>query len=422
MTSRERVQAVLAHRIPDRVPLDLGSCSVTGMHVSAVSALRQAMQLSGPEARVKVIDPYQMLGEVEIDLRIALGVDTVALLGRTNKLGFENGGWKPWTTFQGTPVLVPGGFNTEPNADGDLLQYPEGDTTAPPSGHMPKGGWYSDNIVRQPPIDEATLDPEDNVEEFGLVPEADLAHYAAESKRLFEGTDKALVANFGGTGFGDISSVPAPKLKHPKGIRDISEWYMSLLARRDYVYRVFERQCEIALANLERIHAVVGERVSVALITGTDFGTQRGPFLSTEAYLDLFYPFHVIVNEWVHTHTQWKTMIHTDGSILELIPHFIKAGFDVLNPIQWTAMNMDPAMLKREFGKDLVFWGGGVDTQRTLPFGTPEEIREEVKRLIEVLSEEGGYVFTTVHNVQGDTPVENLLALYKAFHEYACYG
>jgi uroporphyrinogen-III decarboxylase len=212
--------------------------------------------------------------------------------------------------------------------------------------------------------------------------------------------------------------VPAPWLKYPKGIRDVEEWYISTVTRRDYVYRVFERQCEIALANLEKLYQVVGDRVSVLFVTGTDFGMQTGPFISRETYRELYMPFHKQVNDWVHQHTPWKTFIHTCGSVMALIPDFIEAGFDILNPVQTSAAEMDPRELKARFGDRIVFWGGGVDT---LPFGTPEEVREQVRERIRIFGRGGGFVFNTIHNVQARVPVENLLALYEAVREYGRY-
>ncbi|MCL5669725.1 MAG: methyltransferase, partial [Acidobacteria bacterium] len=154
MTSRERVHRVLGHKEPDRVPLDLGASAVTGMHVDTVYKLRQALGLDEPRTPVKVTEPYQLLGQIKPDLMEALGIDVVELGKTTTLFGFKNQGWKPWTTFGGTPVLVPEGFNTEPDPNGDILMYPEGDKSAPPSGRMPQGGFYFDTIVRQPPIDD----------------------------------------------------------------------------------------------------------------------------------------------------------------------------------------------------------------------------------------------------------------------------
>ena len=418
MTSRQRLQQTLSHHQPDCVPLDLGASAVTGMHVNSVYALRQALGLDAPGTPVKVSEPYQMLGEIAPDLQSALGVDVVGLGGRRNFFGWENTDWKPWTTVQGVPVLVPGAFNTEVEANGDLLQYPEGDRTVPPSGRMPQGGWYHDSIIRQPEIDDATLDPMDNIQEFGPISDGDLAYFRSETERIRRETDKGILANFGGTAFGDIALVPAPWLKDPKGIRDIAEWYMSTLSRRDYVYKVFELQCEIALENLAKIHGVVGDAVDAVFITGTDFGTQHGPFISPEVYSDLYKPFHAAVNGWVHRNTPWKTFIHSCGSIRTLLPHFIEAGFDILNPVQCSAACMDARELKQEYGNALTFWGGGVDTQKTLPFGTPEEVRKEVRERIEIFGADGGFVFNTVHNVQAGTPPENLAALYEAVREF----
>ncbi len=418
MNSRQRILAALDHRQPDRVPLDLGATPVSGMHASCVYLLRQSLGLDQPMTPVKVVEPYQMLGEIGPDLMESLGVDAIGLGRPENMFGYENTDWKPWTLFDGTPVLVPGDFNTEPEPNGDILMYPEGDRSAPASGRMPKGGYYFDSIVRQAPIDDERLDPQDNMEEFGPVSDEDLQHFAAEADRLHRETDKAIVANFGGTAFGDIALVPAPFLKHPKGIRDVEEWYVSTVTRFDYVSEVFHRQAEIALANLGRLYEAVGDRVHVVYMTGTDFGAQKGPFISPAAYRRLYQPFHRRLNDWVHEHTPWKTFIHSCGSVVQLLPDIIEAGFDILNPVQCSAAGMAPEMLKARFGNRLTFWGGGVDTQKTLPFGTAAEVRRQVRERIETFAPGGGFVFNTVHNVQAKTPVENLRALYDAVREF----
>jgi hypothetical protein len=417
MNSRERVTLALNHREPDRVPLDLGATSVSGMHVSSVYQLRQGLGLDAPGAPVKVIEMTQMLGEIAPDLLDAVGADAVGLRSPTTSFGFRLEGWKPWTTFDGTPVLVPSLFNTDPEPNGDLLMYPGGDTSAPPSGRMPNGGWYFDAIVRQPPIVEEELRVEDNLEEFGPISDEMLAYFAQEADRLWTETDRAVVASFGGTGFGDIARVPAPALKYPKGIRDIEEWYVSAVSRKDFIYRIFEGQCEIALRNLEKIHHVVGEKVTAINVTGTDFGTQHGPFISRKTYRDLYRPFHKAVNDWVHANTTWKTFMHSCGGVFPLIPDFIEAGFDILNPVQCSAAGMDPLALKRTYGDQVVFWGGGVDTQDALPFGTPDEVFAQVRERLKIFGAGGGYVFNPVHNVQARTPTENLLALYRSFKE-----
>jgi Uroporphyrinogen decarboxylase (URO-D) len=422
ITPRERVSLALQHREADRVPLDLGSTQVTGMHVDVVYKLRQALQLDPSGTPIKVVDPFQMLGEIKPDLIERLGVDVVGVPRPRTMFGFRNEGWKPWTTFAGTPVLVPDAFNTELDENGDLLMYPEGDRAALPSGRMPKDGFYFDEIVRQPPLDESKLNVEDNSEEFQPLSDRDLEYYRREADRLYKETDKAIVAGFGGMGFGDIAQIPAPFLKSPKGIRDIEEWYISTLIRQDYVYAVFERQCEIALRNLEAAHDAVGEKIAVCYITGTDFGAQEGPFISPKTYRDLYKPFHKQINDWVHHHTTWKTFIHSCGSVRALIPDFIDAGFDILNPVQCSAAGMAPAELKREFGAHVTFWGGGVDTQHTLPFGSSDDVRAEVRKRLEIFGMGGGYVFNPIHNVQARVPIQNILAMYETVQEFGRYA
>ncbi len=418
-TSRERVGAALNHREADRVPLDLGASAVTGMHVTSVYHLRQGLGLDAPGTPVKVVEPYQMLGEVAPDLMDVLGVDVAGLGGPRTMFGFRNERWREWALHDGTPVLVPEGFNTELEPDGSLLMYPEGDKSAPPSGHMPKGGYYFDTIVRQPPVDDVTLNVEDNLQEFGEITDDDLAWFKAEAERL-AGTGRAVLANFGGAAFGDIALVPVPWVKHPRGIRDIAEWYLSTAARRDHVYEIFDRQCGIALRNWEKIRAVVGDVPTAVFVTGTDFGTQHGPFISPAAYRDLYMPFHRRVNDWIHRNTPWKSFIHSCGSVRAFLDDFIGAGFDILNPVQCSAARMDAAELKSEYGDRVTFWGGGVDTQKTLPFGTPEEIRAEVRERVRIFGAGGGFVFNTIHNVQAGIPRENLMALYETFME--CRG
>lgn len=157
-------------------------------------------------------------------------------------------------------------------------------------------------------------------------------------------------------------------------------------------------------------------------MSGTDFGQQTGSFISPRTYRDLYQPFHKQVNDWIHKHTSWKTFDHSCGSVRILLDDFIEAGFDILNPVQCSAQGMNPVELKQVYGDRLVFWGGGVDTQRTLPFGTPDEVRREVRERIKILGPGGGFVFNTIHNVQSGTPVENVLAMYETVKEAGWYS
>jgi Uroporphyrinogen decarboxylase (URO-D) len=300
---------------------------------------------------------------------------------------------------------------------GDTLIYPEGDMTAPPSGRMPKGGYFFDTIVRQEPIEDDKLNPEDNLEEFGPIKDVDLEHFRCAAAKA-AGSGRGVIANFGGTAFGDIALVPGPFMKHPRGIRDVAEWYMSTTARRDYVHAVFEKQCAIALGNLEKIKGVVGDAIHAVFLCGTDFGTQTSSFCSVSTFRDLYFPYYKRVNDWVHRNTSWKTFKHSCGSVERFIPSFIESGFDILNPVQCSAAGMGEEHLKSTYGDRLVFWGGGIDTQKVLPFGTPAQVREQVLRRLDVFSRGGGYVFNPIHNVQARTPVENIVAMIDAVREF----
>jgi hypothetical protein len=325
--------------------------------------------------------------------------------------------WKEFRTFWGQEVLVPEKLATTLDESGDLLVYPEGDLAAPPSGRMPKASYFFDAIVRQEQIDETTLDPSENLEEFKPVTAEDLAYWAAAIDKA-SATGRAVVANFGGTAFGDIALVPAMNLKRPKGIRDIAEWYMSVLMRPDYIHAVFERQCEVALGNLERLHAVVGDRVDVAFLCGTDFGTQDSQFCDSRTLADLYGPYYRRINDWIHSHTNWKTFKHSCGAIEPLIETFIDVGFDIINPVQISAAGMDPRHLKSTYGDRIVFWGGGVDTQKVLAFGTPAEVEKQVLETCSVFSRNGGFVFNTIHNIQANVPVENIVAMIGALRKF----
>ena len=387
---------------------------MTGIHVSCVAALRDYYGLA--PVPVKVHEPYQMLGLVEDDLRTAMGIDVTGVFPRNTMFGFSAANWKEWN-FHGLDVLVPGDFriSTEPN--GDILIYPEGDRAALPSGRMPMNSAFFDTIIRQPEIDEDKLNPADNLEEFGPISEEDL-DYFERTVHAAGSSGYGIAATFGGTAFGDIALVPAPALKNPRGIRDVTEWYISTRTRRGYIQRIFERQCEIGIANLARIHARIGESVDCVFLCGTDFGTQTSAFCSVATFRELWLPYYKQVNEWVHINTTWKCFKHSCGSVERFFESFIEAGFDIINPVQCSAAGMDPAELKRRYGSRLVFWGGGVDTQKTLPFGTPRQVREEVLRRCEIFAPGGGFVFNSIHNLQAGTPVENIVAMLDAVHEF----
>ena len=415
MTSRERVLSSLSHCTPDRVPIDFGSTGVTGVHVSCIAALREYFGLE--KRLVKVHEPYQMLGILDPDLQQAVGVDVEGVAGPKTLFGFRNRDWKPWRMPDGLEVLVSEEFRVTTDSNGDILIYPEGDLSAPPSGRMPKDGYFFDTIIRQEPIIEEQLDARDNLEEFGPLADADIAELRQSVSAARE-TGRAVMMNVGGTAFGDIALVPAPFLKHPKGIRDVAEWYVSTTSRRDYIHQIFSRQSEIAIDNLTRVHQAIGNDADAIFLCGTDFGTQTSAFCSVKTFQDLYFPYYQKLNSWIHEHTTWKTFKHSCGSVARFIPSFIDSGFDILNPVQCSATGMEENFLKTTYGERLTFWGGGIDTQQVLPFGTPEEVRSQVLERCRVFAQNGGFVFNTIHNVQARTPVKNMVAMLDAVHEF----
>lgn len=310
--------------------------------------------------------------------------------------------------------MIPELFNTRQDQDGNLLLYPRGDTSVPPSGKMPKGGYYFDAIVRQKTINEEHLDPREWVrDQYSVYTDEELRYLEETADNLYQNTDLSVLGCFWQGGFGDIAVVPGLGVKHPKGIRDPQDWIMAHALHPEYIKGIFSLQCEIVLQNLELYRQAMGDKIDVIVVSGTDMGAQNASSISPDMYRDIYKPFHKTVNEWIHKNTSWKTWYHSCGSIVSLLDDLVDAGVDILNPVQCSAAGMDPVFLKEKYGDKLVFWGGGVDTQRTLPFGTPEEVRQEVAERCQIFGKKGGFVFNPIHNIQPKTPVENIVAMFE---------
>ncbi len=417
MTSRERVRAAIAHQEPDYVPLDLGGCGQTGMNADTLYRLRRALGL--PEHPITIAEPYQMLGEIEMDLIEAVGADVAPLWNPTNLMGTSNRRTQPWTTPSGTPVWMADDFAYDTDAQGHTYVYPQGDRSAAYSLHLPEGGSFFDNINRAPKVDEEHLTPlEDFRDSYTVHTEETCRYWEERSKQLYEQTQLSLLGVLGGMGLGDAAELPGPFLKQPKGIRGMEDWLAAHYLYPDYIRAVFEYQTQIALRNLELYRQAVGERIDVVWLSGTDFGTQNSLFLSPELFRDLYKPYYQRVNDWVHKHTNWKTFYHSCGAVYDILPDFVEMGVDIINPVQCSACGMDAARLKAEFGDKLVFWGAGVNTQATLPYGKPEEVRKEVLERLEIFAPGGGFVFSSIHNIVAHVPVENVVEMYRAVKEY----
>jgi hypothetical protein len=415
MTGREKINTTLAHKEPDKMAIDFGGTNDSAMHVSCIAALRDYYGLE--KKPVEVIDVFTMAGVIDDDLAEILGSDAAPAYPIGSVYGFPRNETKEWVNLQGQTILVPKSYNPQPDGKGGYYVYPQGDLSCEPSGHMPAKSFYFDPVLRQQPFEEEDLDPSFNVEEWTILDDENLRYIKSQVDAAHK-KGKAVVLAAPGMGLGDAADIPGCALKKPKGIRTYTDWYMSPILRPEYVRAVFEKQTEIALENLKRINDMMGNKIDVVFTCATDLSHQHGLFISPKIFDDLYMPFYKEANNWIHKHTNWKILKHNCGAIEPLIPRLIESGFDALNPVQCSADGMEPRHLKNEYGKDITFWGAGVNTQQTLPFGTQEEVREEVLERCEIFSKDGGFVFNTIHIVQANTPTENLVAMIDAIKEF----
>ncbi|MDR2469103.1 MAG: methyltransferase [Tannerella sp.] len=407
-SSREIVRESLNHKSGSRIPVDFGATSVTGIHCRVVDALRRHYGLENKP--VRIIEPFQMLGEVDEELQEIMGIDVIGIWGRENMFAIDETRLHEQRTPWGQQVLIAEGIDLTPDKKGDIYIYAKGDRNYPPSAVMPDGCFFINALERGTTVDDSNLSVEDNLEEYGYISDEDLTHFVRQAESAAT-AGKAVVASFGSTALGDIAFIPGMGLKQPKGIRAVAEWYMSTVLRSDYIHQMFERQIDIAIENYRLLWNKIGDKVDVVFTCGTDFGTQSSQFCSCDTFRELWLPHYKRMNDWIHEHTSWKVFKHCCGSIRPLLPLLIEAGFDIMNPVQINAKDMDSQGLKDDFGDDLVFWGGGVDTQKILPTGTPEEVREHILKQCEIFGKNGGFVFNSVHNVQANVPIENLVSM-----------
>lgn len=383
MSSRERVRTALDHREPDRIPLDLGGSRMTGIHVRAYAALRAALGL--PEAAIRVGDLTQQLAEVDTDVMDLLGCD-VRLVGPRPAAGYrreivEADGYRSFRDEWGVGRRMP--------IDGGMYYDSFG---APLSGE----------------VDGATIDA------FPWPDATDPGRYlglAESARRIVDEEGRAVL----------VSSICGGLTEGLFKMRGFEDGYMDLAAEPERARQVMEKILEIKLAYWERALAELGDTVDV-VGEADDLGGQDRPLFSPATYRTLVKPLQAELFSFIRARTTAKVFFHSCGAIRELIPDLIEIGVDILNPVQVSASGMDSASLKSEFGRDITFWGGGVDTQGVLGGGTPDEVRAEVRSRIEDLRKGGGFVFATVHNVQPNVPPENLVAMWETWREEAAYG
>jgi uroporphyrinogen-III decarboxylase len=408
MTSRERVAAAVNRRRTDRIPLDLGGMKASGIAAGAYRRLKAKLGLDTP---TRVQDPRFMIAEVEDAVRERLHLDVAPLDWSTAfQTRRPDAEWESRRLFDGTPVLLPPGTRIGEDREGNwILLQPDG---TPTSYRMPRGGFYFDDCAFDEPggIDPRRFTP------VADLPDEQLAAFGAHARHLRDTTDYALLGWGFGVCFLGMSLITSRGDNVTQG--KPSEWMVMLMTEKDTCHAMMDRSVDASIRCLRLVHQAVGDAPFAWGIAADDSGTQRGEFISPDLWAEMILPHYRKLCDWIHQHTAWKTFFHSCGSVYRLMPHFIEAGIDILNPVQISAANMEPARLKREFGDRLVFWGGGCDTQRMLSRGTPDEIRAHVRANLEVFSLGGGYVFNQVHNIQANVPAENILAMLDAAHTF----
>ena len=374
MKSRERVLKTLEHKEPDRIPIDLGS-AVTSIHKEAYIELKNYLGLNGTE--LQILDHMQQVVEVDEPILQRFNADTRHIHLKPAK------GWQR--------------FPDGAYVDEWGIKY-----------RKPKGSHYYDPYEH--PLSHASVE---DLDKYNW-PDPDDPHRIAGLKekaeeQYFNTRYAIILGGYGGSLF-----------EHPCMLRGFVQFYMDLISNKDFVTDLLDRLLEYYIRLVKNALTAAGKYVQVIRV-GDDLGTQRGPIISLALYRELIKPRQKKLYQFIKEHSMAKLFLHSCGSIYEFIPDFIEIGVDALNPVQVSAKKMDSKKLKQDFGERITFWGGGCDTQRVLPFGTAEEIKEDVKSRIKDLAPGGGFVFTPCHNIQYDVSPEKICTLYDTVIAYGSY-
>jgi uroporphyrinogen decarboxylase len=402
MTSRQRVLTALAHREADRVPIDLGGMDSTTIMGAAYTRLKRHLGIAGGSTRIYA---PELICLVEEPVRRWARADVVPI----PLLPHE---WRPWTLSDGSPCEIPARWNPEQQADGSwIVRDP---ASGQPALRMPAGGFFFDAV--NPPLAgcETIADLDAHAADFES---ADWPFWVDDTfddlrergRRLRQETDAAIMGNFAVHIFAGGQS-----------LRGYDTFMMDLLLNPKLAEAIMDRLAEAYIRRFDHYIEAVGPYVDIINVND-DLGQQDRLLISPKTYRTLVKPYQKKIYDYIHRKTSAQLFLHSDGSIRAVIPDLIEIGVQILNPCQFTAAGMDSAELKREFGKELTFWGAGVDTQTTLPRGTPQQVRDEVRRQLDILMPGGGYVFNTVHNILHEVPPENIVAMYEAVWEYGKY-
>jgi uroporphyrinogen decarboxylase len=411
MTSRERILAAIEHHQPDRVPADLGATPSSGISATAYGHLKRHLGLTTGHTRI--YDVVQQLAQPEDALLDRFAIDVVDV-GRT--FNHRDTDWHGTTLADGQPAQYPAWFQPERQADGSFIaRHRDGTDIA----HMPAGGAFFDQTCF-PYLDGYPDDFRGLDAAMGKVLWSALAHspwdHAGEpdfwprlrqqALALRQTTDRALMIVCGCNLF-----------EWGTFLRRMDNFLMDLYTEEAQVTALLDALMERHLGTLQKVCEAVGDVCDIVRF-GDDLGMDSGPFMSPAVYRKFFKPRHTQLCAWVHQHSRMKTFLHSCGSLHELLPDLIAAGYDVINPVQTTCRDMEPERLKREFGRDICFWGGGCDTRTILNRATPAQVREHVKQRLDIFAPGGGFIFNTVHNILPEVPPQNIVAMFAAIAEF----
>ena len=380
MNHRERLLTALNHQEPDRIPVDLGSTGITTLTVGAYQDLMAHLGL--PIGKLQLSDHIQRLAVVDEAVLTRFDADTRMV----QPLSAED-----------PAVVADGDYWVMEDNWGSKLRMPR------------EGGFYYDWF--EFPLAEATVADLESYPWPSLYSEVELDALAERARMLTEETDYARVASliFGGG-----------IIEQPSRLMGMENFYISLVKNRPFADALIDKLTDIYIAVSEQCLDRIGDQIDVVAYWD-DLGSQNSLLFSPKLYRELVKPKQRRLVEAIKAKTDAKIFIHSCGAIRPLIPDLIEVGFDIINPVQFSAGGMDLAELKREFGQDVVFWGGSVDAQSTLAFGSPAEVRDEARRSIETLAPGGGFVFSSIHNIQSQVPPENIVALFETAAEYGGY-
>lgn len=406
MTARERVLAAINHREGDRVPLDLGATPSSGISAIAYNNLKKHLGIT--EGHTRVYDVVQQVAQPEDFILDRFGVDVVDV-GRA--FNDKDSDWYDVTLADGSAAQYPVWFRPERQADGSwLAKDGEGVIAKMPAGatffdqaffpfleDYPESWDGLDHAMSRVLWSALVHSPWDHAGEDGFY-----EMLREKTLKLRQSTDRALMIVCGCNLF-----------EWGTFLRRMDNFLMDIMTDEENVEALLEQLMIRHMATLEKVCAAVGDIVDI-LRFGDDLGMNTGLFMPPEKYRKLFKPHHTMLNEYVHKHSGMKTLLHSCGSLYPILPDLIEAGYDILNPVQTSAYQMDPEVLKREFGRDITFWGGGCNTRSVLNHGTPAEVYDHCRRRIEIFARDGGFVFNQEHNILPDVPPENILAMVKA--------